>query len=74
VVRPGEELKPEELIDFLAPLMPKFMVPRYVEFIDGLPKTQGTMRTRKVELRDAAVNERTWDREAAANPRLHSSG
>lgn len=74
VVRPGEELTPEELIDFLAPLMPKFMVPRYVEFIDGLPKTQGTMRTRKVELRDAAVNEGTWDREAAANPRLHSSG
>ncbi len=73
VVRPGEELSPEELIDFLVPLMPKFMVPRYVEFIEGLPKTQGTMRTRKVELRDAAVNERTWDREAAANPRLHSS-
>ncbi len=45
------------------------MVPRYVEFVDGLPKTDATMRTRKVELRDAAVNERTWDREAAAMER-----
>ena len=43
--------------------MPRFMVPRYVEFVDALPKTP-TMRVRKVELRstpDAAV----WDREAA---------
>ena len=71
---PARSSTPEELIEFLVPRMPKFMVPRYVEFVDALPKTEATIRTRKVELRDAAVNERTWDREAAANPRLHSSG
>ena len=31
------------------PRMPKFMVPRYVEFVDALPKTEATMRTQKVE-------------------------
>ena len=64
VVRVGEELAPEELIEFLAPRMPRFMIPRYVEIVDSLPKTQGTMRTRKVELREAVVNGSIWDREA----------
>jgi crotonobetaine/carnitine-CoA ligase len=41
------------------------MVPRYVEFVEMLPKTEATFRTQKVKLRDAALNERTWDREAA---------
>ena len=41
------------------------MVPRYIEFVGELPKTEGTMRTRKFQLRDAALNDATWDREAA---------
>ena len=64
VVRVGEELAPAELIEFLTPLMPRFMIPRYVELVDALPKTQGTLRTRKVELRDSVLNGKTWDREA----------
>jgi crotonobetaine/carnitine-CoA ligase len=64
-LRTGEELSPEDLIAFLAPRMPRFMVPRYVEFVEGaLPKTDN-MKTRKVELREDPLNERTWDREAA---------
>ena len=43
--------------------MPTFMVPRYVEFVAALPKTEATLRTRKIELRDDVLNERTWDRE-----------
>ena len=34
------------------PRMPRFMIPRYVEVVDALPKTDATFRTRKVELRD----------------------
>jgi len=64
VVRAGEELAPAELIEFLRERMPKFMVPRYVELVDALPKTQGTLRTRKFELRESVVNGNTWDREA----------
>jgi crotonobetaine/carnitine-CoA ligase len=55
---------PAELLAFLEPRMPKFMLPRYVEVIAGLPKTDATFRTRKVELRDAGITPATWDREA----------
>ncbi|HET7654669.1 MAG TPA: AMP-binding protein [Acidimicrobiales bacterium] len=65
VVKAGEALDPAGLIEFLEPRMPRFMVPRYVEIVDALPKTDATMRTRKVELRDRSVTASTWDREAA---------
>jgi carnitine-CoA ligase len=65
VVREGAELTHSELLDFLEPLMPRFMRPRYVEFVASLPKTDGTMRTQKAKLREQALNGRTWDREAA---------
>ena len=65
VIQPGETLDPAELIEFLKPRMPKFMIPRYVEVIDGLPKTEATFRTRKVELRAEPLGGNTWDREAA---------
>ena len=44
------------------PRMPKFMVPRYVEVVDALPKTP-TLRIRKVELRKIGITQTTWDRE-----------
>jgi crotonobetaine/carnitine-CoA ligase len=64
VPRPDTTIDPAELIEFLEPRMPKFMLPRYVEVIDGLPKTDATFRTRKVELRRAGLTPTTWDREA----------
>jgi crotonobetaine/carnitine-CoA ligase len=60
----GSELREPELIEFLFPRMPRFMVPRYIEFVDELPKTP-TDRVRKKELRERGVGQRTWDREAA---------
>jgi carnitine-CoA ligase len=64
VLREGAAVTHEELIAYLVPRMPKFMVPRYVEFVDTLPKTEATLRTQKVKLRERALNEQTWDREA----------
>ena len=60
----GATLDPKELIEFLIPTMPRFMIPRYVEVVDALPKTP-TMRVRKVELRSPSPDNSTWDREAA---------
>jgi crotonobetaine/carnitine-CoA ligase len=65
LLRAGEQLTPEELIGFLAPRMPRFMVPRYVEFVDELPLTEATLRVRKHLLRVDPLNDRTWDRVAA---------
>ena len=45
--------------------MPRFMVPRFVEIRDSLPKTEATMRIQKVKLREDPLNDATWDREAA---------
>jgi len=65
VVHPGVTLPPEELIAYLATRMPRFMIPRYVEFVEELIKTDSTQRTQKFALRENALNDRTWDREKA---------
>jgi crotonobetaine/carnitine-CoA ligase len=61
-LRAGATLKPEELITFLEPQMPKFMIPRYVEIVGDLPKTL-TQKLQKDVLREAGVTPATWDRE-----------
>ncbi len=65
VRRPDSSLDAQALIEYLLPNMPRFMVPRFVELVDALPKTDATARTRKIELRENALNERTWDRDEA---------
>jgi crotonobetaine/carnitine-CoA ligase len=65
VRKPDQELEAAELHEFLRPRMPKFMVPRYIEFVDALPKTP-TLRVQKVELRRDPVNAKTWDAEKEA--------
>jgi crotonobetaine/carnitine-CoA ligase len=44
--------------------MPRFMLPRYVELVEDLPRTEASMRVRKHELRDRGVTDTTWDRDA----------
>ena len=65
VLHPGVTLRPEDLITFLIPRMPRFMIPRYVEVVTELTKTDSTQRTQKFALRADARNANTWDREAA---------
>ena len=57
IVEPGATLTPEELTDFLLPRMPRFMVPRYVEFVSELPKTEATLRVQKYLLHNNALND-----------------
>ena len=60
----GDAPDRRELIEWLAERMPYFMVPRYLRFVDTLPKTP-TERVQKVKLRDEGITADTWDREAA---------
>jgi crotonobetaine/carnitine-CoA ligase len=62
--RDGVAFDPSALIRFLEPRMPRFMLPRYVEVVDDLPRTEASMRVRKHELRARGVTATTWDREA----------
>lgn len=64
VLAAESSLTEQQLIDYLVPIMPRFMVPRYVEFLDDLPVT-ATFRVRKQELRDRGIQSTTWDRLAA---------
>ena len=60
VLKEGKDLNPNELIEFLKPIMPKFMIPRFVRFRDSLPKTP-TNRVQKVKLREEGITKDTWD-------------
>jgi crotonobetaine/carnitine-CoA ligase len=61
---PGRTVDPKELIDFLIPRLPHFMVPRYVRILAALPKTP-TQKIQKHLLRTEGLTADTWDREAA---------
>ena len=62
--QPGVTLEPEELIRFLDQRMVYFMIPRYIEFTDSIPKTP-TGKMEKYKLRTKGITSRTWDRVAA---------
>ncbi|MFL5913087.1 MAG: AMP-binding protein [Gaiellaceae bacterium] len=64
VPQPGQSPGPEELVDFCVGRMAHYAVPRYVEFLDALPKTE-TQRNQYAALRARGVTPRTWDREQA---------
>ncbi len=63
-IRPKEgcSLDLKELMRFCADQMAYFMVPRYVDVVEEIPRTS-TFRALKGEMKKRGVTERTWDRE-----------
>jgi crotonobetaine/carnitine-CoA ligase len=64
VARDRATFDPQAVVEWLDERMPKFMVPRYVEVVDDLPRNETSMRVKKMELREQGVTPTTWDREA----------
>jgi crotonobetaine/carnitine-CoA ligase len=64
VLKPCRKLAPQKLIEYCEPRMAYFMIPRYVEFLEALPKTT-TEKILKKTLKEMGVSENTWDREKA---------
>ena len=62
--RPGSSISPEVLCADLESRMARFMVPRYIEFVADLPKTQATQRIIKSDLRRRGLGPNTWDRQS----------
>jgi carnitine-CoA ligase len=63
VLQPRTDLDPAELAAYCRDRLPRFMVPRYIEFVDELPRT-GTGKIAKHVLRkegDGGITDRTWD-------------
>lgn len=65
VLQPGATSTYEELHAHMVDNAPRFMVPRYLELVTELPKTEATLRVRKVELRARGIGPNTWERSAA---------
>ena len=57
----GAKLDAGALIAYAQQYLPKFAVPRYVEFVTALPKTE-TNKVRKNVLRETPFTPATWDR------------
>jgi crotonobetaine/carnitine-CoA ligase len=60
----GGSVAPEALIEFLRKRLPYFMIPRYIRFMQALPRTP-THKIIKHQLRAEGVTADTWDREKA---------
>ena len=61
VAAPGVRLDPAKLIAEAQAHLPKFAIPRYVELVTALPKTE-TNKVRKNVLRETPFTPGTWDR------------
>ncbi len=64
VLRPGERLTPEEWLDFCQDKLANFMIPRFIDFVEKLPKSE-VHRIMKRFLKDQGVTETAYDREKA---------
>ena len=62
VLKPREKLEPEELMKFCEDRLAYFMIPRYVEFKEDLPRTP-TGKVEKYKLKEEGITSRSWDRE-----------
>ena len=60
VLREGRSVKPPELIEACQKRLPKFMIPRYVDFVSRLPKT-ASEKVQKVALKSMGIGS-AWDR------------
>jgi len=63
VLKPGETIDPDELLKFCEGKLATFQIPRFLEFVDKLPKSE-VHRIMKRYLKDQGVSEKTYDREA----------
>ena len=57
----GVRIDPAELADFCAARLPYFAVPRYVDLLADLPRTENG-KVQKYRLRERGVTSITWDR------------
>lgn len=58
--RAGSSITESEFIAAISEVVPRFMVPRYVEWAEDFPRTP-TQKVQKAELRRIWRNGRTWD-------------
>ncbi|BEP62896.1 ATP-dependent acyl-CoA ligase [Variovorax sp. V213] len=60
VPRDGERIDPAELVRFCESRLPYFAVPRYIDVLQDLPRTENG-KVQKFKLRERGVSAQTWD-------------
>ncbi|WP_213954144.1 ATP-dependent acyl-CoA ligase [Variovorax sp. dw_954] len=66
IVQPGSRLDVAELASFCEGRLPYFAIPRYIDIVEDLPRTENG-KVQKFKLRERGVTATTWDR--APTPR-----
>jgi len=64
VLQPNETMDPEVLLDYLQEKLAYFQIPRFIDFVEQLPKSE-VHRIMKRFLKERGVIETTYDREKA---------
>ncbi|MHA4836421.1 ATP-dependent acyl-CoA ligase [Sphingopyxis sp. MSC1_008] len=64
VLREGEVADPEAIVRFCAKHLPYFCVPRFLDIVAKVPRTENG-KIQKFRLREQGVTAMTWDRERA---------
>ncbi|SDE67022.1 crotonobetaine/carnitine-CoA ligase [Variovorax sp. CF079] len=67
VARDGQRIDPVELLAYCESRLPYFALPRYVDLLPDLPRTENG-KVQKYKLRERGVSAITWDRGPAARP------
>ena len=67
VLHGGQRIDPAELARFCETRLPYFAIPRYIELMDELPRTENG-KVQKYKLRERGVTAATWERPAGAAP------
>lgn len=62
VLHPGQRISPEEILAWCESKLPKFMVPRYIEFVPELPKS-ASQKVQRVVLSKQGLTPTTWDKQ-----------
>ena len=65
VPNPGHDVDLGSIVEHCSVRMPRYMVPRYWDVVDELPRTQ-TGKVEKFRLREKGPSASTWDREGEA--------
>ena len=64
ILQPGASVNESDVLEWAREHVPKFALPRYIEFRSELPKN-ASGRVLKFRLREEGVTEVTWDRDKA---------
>jgi crotonobetaine/carnitine-CoA ligase len=62
ILRPDAAVTPADLAGYCDGRLPYFAIPRYIDLVDDLPRTENG-KVQKFRLRERGVTPSTWDRQ-----------